>query len=375
MARYLGWAVGKGRVGWKALPVSTSEVDAAPVLFPISVAGRLGAVAPPDFLLRWRRLGLQRFRIGFGDGRGLAYHVILATHKILILTILTDNRQNPGERAFALTDHGLVTLQGPDAVAFAQAQFANDLNALEAGRWQWSTWLTPKGRVIAVFAVLRPAADQLMLVLPDVPAVELAAALKRFVFRKQVVIEAPATLEVQGALTAPLRAQGALLDVQDGAIELDIGSSHQPRLLRVSSQQAPEDVAALARWRDIDLRHGLPRLDASQREQWTPQQLSLERLHAFSVKKGCYPGQEIVARTHFLGKAKRGVVLLESDALLTPGAPVEHGQRHLGQVVSASSHAPGPALAVLPLDHPPVDTLRSGSTMLRSHVLLDGLAR
>lgn len=300
---------------------------------------------------------------------------MLATHKILILTILTDNCSNPGERAFALTDHALVTLQGPDAVAFAQAQFANDLNALEVSHWQWNAWLTPKGRVIAVFAVLRPAADQLMLVLPDVPAADMAAALRRFVFRRKVVIEAPAALQVQGALNPPLAAHGALLDVQDESIELDLGSSHQPRLLRVSSHQVPEDAAALARWRDIDLRHGLPRLDASQREQWTPQQLSLERLHAFSVKKGCYPGQEIVARTHFLGKAKRGLALLESDAVLTPGAPVEDGEHHLGRVVSASSQAPGPVLAVLPLDHPPADTLRSGSTILRGHVLLDGLAR
>jgi len=301
--------------------------------------------------------------------------VDLATHKILILTILTDNRQNPGEWAFALPDHGVVTLRGVDALAFAQAQFANDLNALEDGRWQWNAWLTPKGRVIAVFALLRLATDQLVLVLPDTPGVEMAAALKRFVFRKKVAIDAPSGLQVQGALAAPAQAQGALLHVQDAVVELDVGSSHQPRLLRVSPHQVDADAAALARWRDIDLRHGLPRLDASQREQWTPQQLSLERLRAFSVKKGCYPGQEIVARTHFLGKAKRGLALLESDVLLLPGAPVEAGERNLGQIACASSHVPGPALAVLPLEHPPAEPLHSGAAALRMHVLLDGLAR
>jgi folate-binding protein YgfZ len=294
---------------------------------------------------------------------------------MLILTLLTDNRQNPGEWVFALSDHGLVTLHGPDAVAFAQAQFANDLDALEAGRWQWNAWLTPKGRVIAVFALLRLAADQLMLVLPDVPAVEMATALKRFVFRRKVVIEAATGLQAQGAFEAPVQALGALLHVRDGLVDLDAGSAHQPRLLRISPHPAAEDDAALARWRDIDLRHGLPRLDASQREQWTPQQLSLERLRAFSVKKGCYPGQEIVARTHFLGKAKRGVALLEADALLLPGAPVEDGERDLGQIVGTSTHVPGPALAVLPLEHPPLEQLHSGATRLRSQALLDGLAR
>lgn len=304
----------------------------------------------------------------------MAYHVILATHKILILTLLTDNRQNPGERAFALSDHGLVALSGPDAAAFAQAQFANDLNALEDGRWQWNAWLTPKGRVIAVFAVLRVAGDRLLLVLPDTPAAELAAALRRFVFRKKVTVQTPPDLHLQGCLRAPEAAQGALLHVADGRIELDAGSARQPRTLHLSSHAGEEDAAALARWRDIDLRHGLPRLDASQREQWTPQQLSLERLRAFSVKKGCYPGQEIVARTHFLGKAKRGLALLESDAPLLPDAPVEEAERSLGVVVCASTSAPGPALAVLPLDHPPAD-LHSAGQRLRQLALLDGLAR
>ncbi|SEL00059.1 hypothetical protein SAMN05428989_1230 [Pseudoxanthomonas sp. GM95] len=287
---------------------------------------------------------------------------------------MTDNRQIPSDRAFALADHGVVALQGPDAVAFAQAQFANDLNALEDGRWQWNAWLTPKGRVIAIFAVLRVANDRLLLVLPDTPAIELAPALKRFVFRKKVAVEVPAGLQVQGVLAAPALAQGALLQIDGDVIELDVGSAHQPRTLRLSSHPVETDAAALAHWRDIDLRHGLPRLDASQREQWTPQQLSLERLRAFSVKKGCYPGQEIVARTHFLGKAKRGLALLDSDALLVPGASVEEGDKALGQIVSASTRVPGPALAVLPLDHPPGE-LRSAGLALRLLPLLDGLAR
>ena len=63
--------------------------------------------------------------------------------------------------------------------------------------------------------------------------------------------------------------------------------------------------------------------------------LSLERLRAFSVKKGCYPGQEIVARTHFLGQAKRGLVLFEADAPVAVGSEVRDGERVLGTVVSA----------------------------------------
>jgi len=294
---------------------------------------------------------------------------------MLILTILTDNRQNPSERVFALSDHGVVRLQGADAIPFAQAQFSNDLNALEDGRWQWNAWLTPKGRVIAVFALLRIAHDQLLMVVPDTPAAELATALKRFVFRKKVTIEVPPDLSVSAAFVKPTRAQGALIDLDPtDEVTLDLGTAQEPRTLHIGPRAGEQGPAELGRWRDIDLRHGLIRLDASQREQWTPQQLSLERLRAFSVKKGCYPGQEIVARTHFLGKAKRGLVLFECDALLQPGAPVEQADRPLGQIVGSSTHAPGLALAVLPLDHS-AEAVHSHGTPLRIAPLLDGLAR
>ena len=99
-------------------------------------------------------------------------------------------------------------------------------------------------------------------------------------------------------------------------------------------------MAAELAWRQWDLRFGLPRLDASQQEQWTPQQLSLERLRAFSVSKGCYPGQEIVARTHFLGKAKRGLVALCAAAPIPSDAEVELDGSPIGRVVSASPAEP-----------------------------------
>ena len=81
-----------------------------------------------------------------------------------------DNPQAPSDRAFALDDHAVIEFAGADAVAFAQAQFMSDLTAIAAGQWQWSGWLTPKGRVIALFALLRPAPGRLRLWLPDHPA-------------------------------------------------------------------------------------------------------------------------------------------------------------------------------------------------------------
>ncbi len=276
--------------------------------------------------------------------------------------------------AFALAGHGLLALRGPDAVRFAHAQFMSDVTALPDGHWHWSGWLTPKGRVLALFALLRLDPQQLWLVLPDAGAGALADQLRRFVFRSKVAIEARPDLAVAGAFAADAQARGAVLAMRDAeSVALDMGGDGGPRSLVIAAATSaataagsPEtpaaaDADAAGAWRAFDLAHGLPRLDGSQVDRWTPQQLSLDRLRAYSVKKGCYPGQEIVARTHFLGQAKRGLRLLETavpaapgDAVLgIDGAPAGEvvctaplpGGRHLVQVV-APLDAPADALSL-----------------------------
>ncbi len=280
---------------------------------------------------------------------------------------MADNLSHTAAAFAALPDHAVVALEGPDAVTFAHAQFANDVAALPVEHWQWNAWLTPKGRVIALFALLKPAEDRLWLLVPDYPADLLAEQLRRFVFRRKVKIEARHDLRVQGAFADPHAAIGAKLAELADAVELDFGGAGGPRTVRIGATPAAENAELAARWFAFDLAHGLPRLPESQREQWTPQQLSLERLPAFSVKKGCYPGQEIVARTHFLGQAKRGLALLEADAALAVGADVESDGKAIGKIVSAASAAPWRALAVLPLER--------GEIALRELPLQDGLRR
>ncbi|HSR65954.1 MAG TPA: folate-binding protein [Xanthomonadaceae bacterium] len=288
---------------------------------------------------------------------------------------MSDNPQDSRDAFFAL-GFGVLALSGPDAVKFAHAQFMSDVAALAPGRWQWSGWLTPKGRLVALFAVLKPDAETLWLLLPEGDAADLGDQLRRYVFRSRLEITARSDLFVAGKAAAPALARGAALagDASHG-VELDFGGEGGPRAVRVASDPAPDDRPALARWRRFDVEHGLPRLDPSQRGQWTPQMLSLDRLQAFSVKKGCYPGQEIVARTHFLGQAKRGLVLLEADASLAPGTEVGDGGKPLGTIVSVARDADTAlALAVLPLEHD-ATALLAGATTLRERPLLGGLAR
>ena len=263
---------------------------------------------------------------------------------------MPDNPTPHGAPAIALPDPQVLALSGPDAAAFAQAQFMNDVTALGDGDWQWNGWLTPKGRLVALFALLRIDAGTFWLLLPDHPADTLAEALRRYVFRSKVKLEARADLHVSGHGAVDSEPDMRRFDT-DAAGGLSLAWPGGRRIDITPPAPAAPDADALLRWRGADLRAGIPRLVPGQSSQWTPQQLSLERLQAFSVKKGCYTGQEIVARTHFLGQAKRGLVLLEAASPLSPGAEISDGQRAIGQVIAvAGTLAQGVASAETPLE-------------------------
>lgn len=282
-----------------------------------------------------------------------------------------DKPQPAPDHEFRLSGHRVLSICGRDAIAFAQAQFMNDVAALADGHWQWSGWLTAKGRVVALFALLRLDAETVWLLLPDADPVELAAKLQRYVFRSRLKLAA-LELQVVGGFTAPALASGALLAMSAGNdIELDMGGDAGPRRLQIRSAPAADDASACARWDALDLAHGLPRLPPPQAGQWTPQQLSLERLRAFSISKGCYPGQEIVARTHFLGQAKRGLGLFGSEAPLPVGSEVREDGRGIGTIVASAGTL---SLAVLPLEHADTGIDAAGSPLQR-RPLADGLAR
>jgi hypothetical protein len=285
---------------------------------------------------------------------------------------MSDNPQAAKDGRFALPGHRILELSGRDAVAFAQAQFMNDVAALPVGHWQWNGWLTPKGRVVALFALLKPDAERVWLLLPDVDPAALASQLQRFVFRSKVALAVRGDLYVSGAFTAPVLATGAILaEAPDAGLELDFGGDGGMRNARVSVVAAARDEGALARWTAMDLEHGLPRLPASQAGQWTPQMLSLDRLRAFSVKKGCYPGQEIVARTHFLGQAKRGLALFERGPSIAVGARIESGGAAIGEVVSVAGSL---ALAIVPAQRPDTMLAHDGQALVE-RALSAGLAR
>lgn len=286
---------------------------------------------------------------------------------------MSDKLQSASARSSPLPDITALTLRGRDCIAFAQAQFMSDVASLADGQWQWSGWLSPKGRVLALFAVLRHTSERLDLIVLDEDAETLATSLKRFVFRSKVAVEVRSDLQASGSLSAPKQAQAAHAAIDADVIELDFGSAMQARTLILGAPGTTSyDAAQHTRWRVCDLAHGLPRLDAGQREQWTPQQLSLERLRAFSVSKGCYPGQEIIARTHFLGQAKRGAVALRGVEGALPGQDVGSADgQSLGRLASVAGDL---ALAVLPIERVESGLQVNGCPVVELP-LLEGLAR
>lgn len=251
------------------------------------------------------------------------------------------------DKPFALLDHQVIELQGPDALAFAQAQFMNDVAALAPGQWQWNGWLSAKGRVQALFALLRSEPDRLLAILRGGDAVAMAAQWQRFVFRSKLSVRAVAEIAVAGVFGEPAMPGTA------GALAHLPLSGEPARALCLFDQPLAPDTQAQRHWRLADIAQGLPWLEPSQVDRWTPHMLSLDRLAALSVKKGCYPGQEIVARTHFLGQAKRVLVRLSGDAPLAAGDAVSSDDRVLGEVVCGERSEHGwQALAVLPTDRP-----------------------
>ena len=284
---------------------------------------------------------------------------------------MSDKPQAAFDAPFALPDIAVVTLSGRDAVAFAQAQFMSDVATLAPGHWHWSGWLTPKGRVIALFAVLRRDAESLYVLLHDADPAAFVSSLQRFVFRSKVMIGIDRDAHVSGALRIPSVARGHEAHIDGDAIELDLGTDAHPRTLQVGPTAAPSDPDAHARWRALDMAFGLPRLPADQADSWTPQQLSLDRLRAFSVRKGCYPGQEIVARTHFLGQVRRGLVALRAPDAAPRAGDVQQDGDTIGRLVCAAQDL---RLAVLPLERAETPLTVDGLP-LEPVALLDGLAR
>ena len=229
-----------------------------------------------------------------------------------------------------------IEITGPDAVAFAHAQFSSPVDKLAVGQWQFSAWLDARGRVQALFHLARCGDQTLIMVLRGGDGEAVAAALRRFVFRSRVSILAAASGQLYGGPAAPLH---LLCGNPDGTLGLGCGGHG---MYLASQGDEPPD------WRVQQLRAGWSWLPTAELGQLLAPALSLLRLRAVVTDKGCYPGQEIVARLHFRGTHKQHLCSLASPGAMRAGEPLRAGDRETGRVLDVVPVDSGyEALAVL----------------------------
>jgi len=260
-----------------------------------------------------------------------------------------------------LSQLGVIAFHGDDTVPFLQGQLTNDLRSLLADSAQWNGYCSPKGRLLGNFLVWRQGADYCLQLSGDI----LPGLLKRlsmFILRAKVqgrdasdesvrlvvagkqalaLVAAAMGAVPESAMHSVVTEAGQVIRVGDDKFVLSIAPERAPVVWQALRQSATPVGAPVWDW--LRLNAGIPMIVAATQEQFVPQMVNLEIIGGVSFQKGCYPGQEIVARSQYLGKLKRRMFLAHVDAAAAPGdnlysADIE-GQA-TGTVVNA---APSPA--------------------------------
>lgn len=260
-----------------------------------------------------------------------------------------------------LTHLALIEAVGEDAKSFLHSQFTSDINHLGGDQVQHSAWCTAKGRMQASFLAWREGDAYQLALAADLEAASLKR-LQMFVLRAKVKLAALSDSRVLLGIAGPQAAE-ALADaaLPCPAAPLTTATSGSVKVILLEASRyivsiPQEGVAALwqkltlkARpaglpvWRWLDVQAGFPLVTAATKEEFVPQMADFEKLGGVSFHKGCYPGQEIVARTQYLGKVKRHLYRVTSDQVLVAGTDLhspDNPDQACGKIVSG---APSPA--------------------------------
>jgi hypothetical protein len=224
-------------------------------------------------------------------------------------------------------------LEGADAASFLQGQLTSDVRQLSDGRTQLAAANTPQGRVVALLR-LRQHGEAIHALLPRELAAPLSAQLKRYVLRSKVRIEVDdrPVAWLDGHAPAP-----------DGALVFQYDPARRVALLPAGTALTDAGPDAEARWLAADVAAGQPQVGAATSGQFVAQMLNLDLLDGISFQKGCYTGQEIVARTQHLGRIKRRLLRYRAAAGPLPAplaALLQDGQK-VGEVLSAAPAGDG----------------------------------
>ena len=252
-------------------------------------------------------------------------------------TMTKKNEYSPSISCVApLTQLGVLQVAGEDAQDFMQNIFTNDVNALNVNQGQLNGFCNAKGRLFSLFVLVRRQ-DSYQLVLPLNMCTLLQQRLSMYILRSKVTITdisqdivcislTPATGSAIDSLALPIEDYQA--NEQDDQFLMKYPSTHPHYLYICPSQKAVELANALlkqqwqitsdAMWEQLAVEAGLPMIFPDSTEKFTPQQVNLDLVGGVSFKKGCYPGQEVVARLHYLGKPSRRMFVAHAQTNTLP---------------------------------------------------------
>jgi folate-binding protein YgfZ len=274
-----------------------------------------------------------------------------------------------------LTDLGLIGAAGDDAASFLHSQLTNDVTHLNTEEARLAGYCSPKGRLLATFLMWRDA-QQVFLQLPRALQPAIQKRLQMFVMRAKaklsdqsdnyavIGLAGPAALNALAEWFPVLPASpysrientnGTLIRVADAQNGARFQWIATPETLIGAWPKLAQHLAAVGpqAWRLSEIRAGVPQITTATQEQFVPQMINYELIGGVNFKKGCYPGQEIVARSQYLGKLKRRTMLASldnSEVDVRAGGEIFSSadpEQPCGMVVNAGASGGGRALALV----------------------------
>ncbi|TXI99192.1 MAG: folate-binding protein YgfZ [Aquabacterium sp.] len=237
--------------------------------------------------------------------------------------------------ALLVSDLGVIQAHGDEVATFLHGQLSQDVSGQSANQARLAAYCSPKGRMLGSLLNLRPQPDLLWLIADRDTVPALVKRLSMFVLRaKAKLTDASSTLSVIGLVgTAAGAALGATVDApiwsaQSAAEGLLV---RLPDVLGVArwlwvgeSAAAPACLAKLPplpaeQWQWLDVMSGIPRVQQATVDLFVPQMINYELIGGVNFQKGCYPGQEVVARSQYRGTTKRRAFVAHAEQTLTPG--------------------------------------------------------
>lgn len=235
--------------------------------------------------------------------------------------------------------YAAIEFGGADAETFLQAQLATDLRELTDGNWRWAAVCSLKGRVLGTGPLLRINRQRWLWLVDGDLAQSLKVHLSRYLLRSKLKIHLH--LDVGLAATKSFNDVDVDQQLQRNdeigehcwvAHELPEGWNLTLSLIPTEATQRDQSIQT---WEHARLAAGLAMVSTASSDKHLSHSLLLHQLHAVSLSKGCYPGQEIIARTHYLGRNKRSLALIEATDNMSDGDDIVSAGKTVGHIVEA----------------------------------------